>query len=97
MLAKNIISQVDDKGRRQILINEIIDHIYLGVKLTKEKGGWGFTQNGTTNMKRTIRARDLYIQCKYSSVDWVSLKYMREKFPLYITEYENMAGIDNEL
>ena len=97
MLAKNIISQVDDKGRHQILINEIIDHIYSGGTLTKAKGGWGVTQNGTTNMKITIRAQDLYIQCQDSSGDWVSLKYMREKCPLYVADYKNMAGIDNEL
>ena len=81
MLAKNIIAQVNDEGKRQMLIDKIIEHIYSGGVITKANGTF-VTQHGKKGTKRTNRGSKIYVQWRYVLVNWVILKSTKKIFLL---------------
>ena len=53
-IAENLFAQVDDKGNRQALMNEIIDYQTNGTEL-KQQGSFITTKTGTKRRRETTK------------------------------------------
>ena len=95
IIAENLLSQVDEEGNRQMMIDEIIDHRVDATAIPITNGSYT-TKNGLTRKKRTTRGWELCVQWKDGSTDWVQLKDMKESFPIEVAEYSKLANISEE-
>lgn len=82
LIAENILSQVNEKGHRQLMLDEIIDHKYLGEPENK----------GNNNRKRkrarhTINDWEFCVIWKDGSTNWVTLEDLKESYPLPLADY----------
>ena len=84
LIAENILSQVDEEGHRQMMLDEIIDHRSNKHAVKKENG---FVINVERNTKRrvmTTKGWELCIQWKDGSTNWVALKDMKNSYPVEV-------------
>lgn len=86
VLAENILAQVDDLGRRYLMIDEIIGHRRLNDAIPTEKGTYT-TRSGATRKVHTTRGWELYILWKDGSANWISLKDVKDSYPIELAEY----------
>ena len=87
LIAENILSQVNEKGHRQLMLDEIIDHKYLG------------TNKGKRNGKRkrfTAKDWEFCVIWKDGSTNWISIKDLKESYPLQLAEYAKNHKLENE-
>jgi hypothetical protein len=85
-LAENILAQVDEDGHRQLLIDEITDHRTTGDAIPKARG-LIYNQYGVPRKVQTTRGWELYVQWKDGSSSWISLKDLKESFPIELARY----------
>ena len=95
IIAENLFMQVDDEGRRQLMLEEIIDHRVDSTALPIKDSHY-FTKNGLKRKKRTTRGWELCVAWKDGSTDWVKLKDLKESFPIKIAEYAIRVNIAHE-
>ena len=91
-IAENLLAQVDEEGNRQMFIDEIIDHRVNKDAITKDKATYT-TKTGRTRKVRTTRGWELYVQWRDGSGDWVSLKDLKDSYPIELAQY----AVDNNL
>ena len=91
-IAENIFIQVDEEGKWQVMLDEIIDHRVLNNAIPKEKGTYK-TRIRITRNKPTTRGWEICVQWKTGDTDWVSLKDLRDLFPIEsaVCCYEQLA------
>ena len=94
-IAENLFAQVDDEGNRHILFNEIIDHRTNG-KQVLQQDAFVTTRTGTRRRRETTIGWELLVQWKDLSTTWVSLKDMKEAYPVQSAEYAVQARISEE-
>ena len=94
-IAENLYAQVDDEGRRHVLVDEIIDH-RRGDDALSHANAWITSKNGNKTLKKTTRGWQLLIQWKDGSTNWVELKDAKESFPLEVIEYARGRNIHEE-
>lgn len=77
LIAENILSQVNEQGHRQLLLDEIIDHKYMseGNKSRKRK------------KRHSSNDWEFCVTWKDGSTNWVSLKDLKESYPIQLSEY----------
>eukprot|EP00978_Attheya_sp_CCMP212_P003963 scaffold8437_cov60-Attheya_sp.AAC.3 len=95
IIAENLLSQVDDEGRRQMMLDEIVDHRILETAIPKSKGTYE-TQRGLTRNIRTTKGWEICVQWKDGSTDWIALKDLKELYPVELAEYAINSKIDEE-
>eukprot|EP00978_Attheya_sp_CCMP212_P008877 scaffold20848_cov68-Attheya_sp.AAC.1 len=95
IIAENLLSQVDDEGRRQMMLDKIIDHRILESAIPKSKGTYE-TQRGLTQNVRTTKGWEICVQWKDGSTDWIALKDLKESYPVELAEYAINSKIDDE-
>ena len=95
IIAENLLSQVDEEGKRQMMIEEIIDHRVNDTAIPIKDGTFT-TKNGLIRPKRTTRGWELCVLWKDGSTDWVQLKDLKESYPLEVAEYATLANITHE-
>ncbi len=81
IIAENLIAQVDEEGRRQLMLDKIIDHRTNREAISKCQGTY-MSRYGIKQQKRTPRRWELLIQWKDGSTDWVALKDLKESYPV---------------
>lgn len=86
IIAENLIAQVDEEGRRQMMIDEIIDHRSNQDAVSKTEGTY-VNQYGVRRQKQTTRGWEVLIQWKDGSTDWVALKDFKESYPVELALY----------
>ena len=86
IIAENILSQVDEEGHRQLMIDEIIDHRTNGQEVPLERGLYK-TKNGTMRRKMTTKGWELCVIWKDGSTNWVDLKDLKNAYPVQLAEY----------
>ena len=92
LIAENIITQTHDEGHRHLMLDEIENHRVLKDAIPKYMGTYT-TKQGTTRRKRTTRGWDLLVRWKDGTNSWVSLKDLKESYPIeliiqYIITYK---------
>lgn len=95
IIAENLIAQVDEEGRRQMMLDEIIDHRVNQEAIPKAQGSY-VNQYGVKRQKRTTRGWELLIQWKDGSTDWVALKDLKESYPVELALYAVDRGPTDE-
>jgi hypothetical protein len=86
IIAENIIAQVDEEGRRQMMMSEIEDHRVLPDAVPKAQGTY-VNQYGVKRRKSTTRGWGLLVEWKDGSTDWVALQDLKESYPVELARY----------
>ena len=66
--------------------NEIADHHTDGKEI-KQQDVFITAKNGIRQRRETTPGWEMLVQWKDGSTTWVSLKYMKESYPLQVSEY----------
>ena len=95
IIAENILSQVNEEGHRQLMIDEIIDHRTDNDAIPKERGLY-VTKTGTTRHRMTTKGWQLCVTWKDGSTNWVELKDLKNEYPIELAEYAINNKIDSK-
>ncbi|KAI2513325.1 Reverse transcriptase (RNA-dependent DNA polymerase) [Fragilaria crotonensis] len=95
IIAENLIAQVDDEGRRQMILEEILDHRTTSEAIPKSQGTY-VNHYGVKRQKQTTRGWESLIQWKDGSTDLDALKDFKESYPVKLALYAVEHGIDDE-
>eukprot|EP00978_Attheya_sp_CCMP212_P037515 scaffold177612_cov55-Attheya_sp.AAC.3 len=96
IIAENLLSQVDDEGRRQMMLDEIVDNRILETAAIPKSKGTYETQRGLTRNVRTTKGWEICVQWKDGSTDWIALKDLKESYLVELAEYAINSKIDDE-
>jgi Reverse transcriptase (RNA-dependent DNA polymerase) len=94
-IAMNMFAQVDDEGRRHLLLKEICDH-RKGTDAVAIDDAMITTRSGTKRRKQTTKGWDLLVEWKDGSSNWLPLKDLKESYPVEIAEYAVANRIADE-
>ena len=86
-IAENFFAQVDQGGNRHVLLDELIDYRVNGREV-KLQDAFIMTGTGTRRRCETTIGCKLLAQWKDGSMNWVSLKDLKESYPVQTAEYE---------
>lgn len=89
-IAENILSQVDDEGHRQMMLEEIEDHRKTSDAIKKDENDARSTKIITT------KGWELLIRWKNGSTDWVKLKDLKDAYPVQLTDYAIKNKLQDE-
>ena len=95
IIAENLLAQVDEEGRRQMMLYEIVDHRIRTDAIPKSAGTY-IGRDGHTRKKRTTRGWEILVQWKDGSHDWIELKDMKESYPVELAQYAINNNISDE-
>jgi hypothetical protein len=94
-IAENMFAQTDMEGHRHVLFEEIVDHRTDGSEL-KQQDAFITTQTGTKRRRQTTKGWEILVQWKDGSTTWVTLKDMKESYPLQLAEYAVLNRLADE-
>ena len=86
VIAENIFSQCDDKGRRHAVLREITDHKKDHSALDVANG-FTIIKKGCRIPKNTTKGWKLLCQWRDGSCDWDDLKHVKDLNPIQLAEY----------
>ena len=95
-IAGNLFAQVDQEGNRHVLLDELIDYRVNSSKV-KLQDAFITTGTGMRRRRETTIGWELLAQSKDGSTNWVSLKDLKESYPVQTAEYDVAAKIAMEL
>jgi Reverse transcriptase (RNA-dependent DNA polymerase) len=95
IIAENIFAQCDDAGRRQAILDEIVDH-KSDKRALRADNGYVTTKRGRRVPKNTTKGWQILCQWKDGSTDWVDLKYVKDSNPIELAEYAVANRIQEE-
>lgn len=95
VIAENLFAQVDDEGNRFVLLDDIVDHRKSADALSGDDG-YIMSESGMKYRRRTTQGWELCVQWKDQSTTWVSLKDMKNAYPLEVAEYAIANKIQDE-
>ena len=85
-IAENMFPQVDGEGNRQELMKEIIDSRTNGQEV-KQQDTFITMRTGTKRRRETTKGWEILIEWKDGSTNWVSLKDVKESYPVQLAEF----------
>lgn len=94
-LAENLLAQVDEHGHRHRMMEEISDH-RTNDRAVKKSDGYIVLGSGQTRQRRTTAGWELHVIWKDGSSNWITLKDMKESFPIEVADYARSRGIADE-
>ena len=93
--AENLFAQIDDKGNRQVLMDEIIGH-RSNKHTVKQQDAFITTKTGTKRRREATKGWELLIRWKDGGTDWIALKDIKESYPVQVAEYTVLSRISEE-
>ena len=94
-IAENVFAQVDQDGNRQVLLDEII-HYRTTSNEVKQQDAFITTRTGTQRRRETTIGWELLVQWKDGRTNWITLKDLKESYPVQVAEYSVGARISME-
>ena len=94
-ITENVFTQVDQDGNRQDLLDKIIDYCTTG-KEVKQQDAFITTRTGTKRRHETTIGWELLVQWKDGSTNWITLKDLKESYPVQVAEYSVGTRISME-
>ena len=85
-IIENMYAQVDGEGRKQLLLDEIIDHRKDASALSKDQAT-DRSHNGNVHKKKTTRGWKLLVKWKDDSTNWIPLSELKDGNPIEVAEY----------
>ena len=95
LIAENIISQVDEQGHRQLLLDEIIDHKFIGKILKNEPVNRGKRKKNDLR-RHTENDWEFCVSWKDGSTNWVAIRDLKESYALELAEYAVNNRLEKE-
>ena len=95
VIAENLISQVDEEGRRQMMLDSIIDHRVLHDAVPRSEGTYT-NSYGVKRHKATTRGWEMLVEWRDGSSDWIAMKDLKESYPVELAMYATDRKIDDE-
>ena len=95
IIAVNLLSQVDEEGHSQIMIDEIVYHRVIEEAIPKSEGTF-ITRSRMKRKKSTTRGWEICVQWKDGSTNWIALKDLKDYYPVDIANYEVTNKIQDE-
>ena len=95
IIAENILAQVDEYGQRSMLMDEIEDHKTTD-EAVLEKDSTYRTKSGMERKKRTTKGWLFYVRWKDGSGDWVTMKDLKDSYPVQLADYAVANGIQKK-
>jgi len=95
LIAENLIAQVDEEGRRQMMMSAIVDHRTLPDAISQSQGTY-INSYGVKRRKTTTRGWELLVEWRDGSSDWVSLKDLKDSYPVELAIYAKERKIESE-
>jgi hypothetical protein len=86
MIAESLYSQVDADGREFILMKEIVDPWSDESAVPVDVASF-VDPNGRTTRRMTTKGWKLLVEWKDGTTDWLSLKDLKESYPVQVVEY----------
>ena len=86
LLAENILEQVDEWGHKHRLMEEIGGH-RKGTDALSQDDAFMILDNGSKRRRRTTKGWEMYVIWKDGSSNWLTLKAMKEAFPIETAMY----------
>ena len=95
--AKNLFSKVDAEGNHHVLFDKITDYHTDGTEV-KQQDAFTTNSRGVQRWRETTVGWEMLVQWKYGSTTWVSLKDMKEEYPVQAADYavENRVSLEPE-
>ena len=94
-IAETLFVQVDQEGNRHVLLDELIDYRVNSCEV-KLQDAFITTGTGTRRRCETTIGWELLAQWKDGSTNWVSLKDLKESYPVQTADYAVAAKIAME-
>ena len=94
-IAENLFAQVDQEGNRHILLDELIDYRVNGLEV-KLQDAFITTGTGTRRRRETTIGWELLAQWKDGGTNCMSLKDLKESYPVQTAVYAVVAKIAME-
>jgi hypothetical protein len=91
-IAEKLFSQIDDEGNCHVLFQEFINFRTNG-KQVLQQDAFMTTRTGTRRRRETTVGWEMLVQWKDLCTTWVSLKDMKESYPIQIAEYTVQARV----
>jgi hypothetical protein len=85
-IGKNLFAQVNDKGNWHVLFEEITDHRTNEAQVMQQDA-FIVNQSGTKRRKDITIGWEQLVKWKDSTTTWVSLKDLKESYPVQLAEY----------
>ena len=95
VIAEIIYAQCDDKGRRQALLDEIIDN-KCDARALRVDNGYVTSKNGRKVPTNTTKGWKILCHWKDRSSDWADLKHVKDSNPIEFAEYAVANRIQEE-
>jgi hypothetical protein len=86
VIAENLIAQVDEERRRQIMLGEIMDHCVLPDAIPQSQGTY-INSYGVKQKKLTTCGWEVLVDWKDGSVGWVVTKDLKASYPVELALY----------
>ena len=95
LIAENLMAQVDGEGRRQMMLSSIMDHRVLQDAIPKSQGTYT-NAYGVKRRKTTTRGWELLVEWRDGSSDWISLKDLKDSYPVELAVYAKENSLEDE-
>ena len=95
LIAQHLYSQIDEEGKRHVLLDDIVDH-RKGTQAIDKEDAFVTMSNGVKRRKQTTQGWQMLCQWRDRSTNWVSLKDMKQSYPVQVAEYAYANRIDKE-
>jgi hypothetical protein len=95
IIAENLIAQVDDEGRRQMMLSKNIDHRVLPDAIPQSQGT-NKNAYGVKRKKASTRGWQILVEWQDGSTDWIELKDLKESFPVELAMYAVNNNVSDE-
>ena len=91
-IAENLFSLVDVEGNQHVMLDCITDHWTNGTELPIDKA-YITLKNGGRRKPQNTKGWEILLQWKDGSTTWEPLKYIKECYPVQLSEYAIKNGI----
>jgi len=95
VITENLLSQIDHEGHRQLMLSEIIDH-RRSQDAVHQKDAYIKSHNNNIRQRCTTKGWELCVEWTDGSTNWISLKDMKNLYPLEVADYAIANDIDHE-
>ena len=95
VIVQHIFSQVDEEGHQRLFLDDNIDYRKDDTAIYKADA-FIVMRNGVKRRKLTTRGWQLLCQWKDGSTNWVSLKDMKDSYPMQVADYALANQIDDK-
>ena len=92
-IVENLFNQVNDEGRRLMILDTIIGHRTDGSEV-QEKDAYVTSSNGIKRRKQTTVGHHVLLKWKDGSSTWHALKDVKDSYPVKLATYAKENGLE---